>query len=126
MGAAAHHKPWNSWAAYADGVEAALGGEMVRQGDRARDGLEERLSDYFERVNFGAYVQLLQQPRKILWLNFLGGLGRGVGIGIGFTVFAALIFIVLQKLSLLNLPIIGTYIADIVRIVQAQLHTPTI
>lgn len=102
------------------------GGRGQSEGRDRGGPLEERLSDYFERVNFGAYVQLLQQPRKILWLNFLGGLGRGVGIGIGFTVFAALIFLVLQKLSLLNLPIIGSYIADIVRIVQAQLHTPTI
>lgn len=83
----------------------------------------EKLNKYFERVNFGAYVQLLQRPWQIIWLNFIGGLARGVGIGLGFTVLAALLIIILQKLSVLNLPIVGTYIADVVRIVQAQLHT---
>lgn len=85
-----------------------------------------KISDYFERVNFGAYVQLLLRPWKLIWLNFLGGLARGVGIGLGFTLLAALLVVVIQKLSLLNLPIVGAYIADVVRIVQAQLHTPTI
>jgi len=83
----------------------------------------EKLNKYFERVNFGAYVQLLQRPWQIIWLNFIGGLARGVGIGLGFTVLAALLIIILQKLSVLNLPVVGTYIADVVRIVQAQLHT---
>ncbi len=86
----------------------------------------EKLSNYFERVNFGAYVQLLQRPKQIIWLNFLGGLARGVGIGLGFTVLAALIVLILGQLSVLNLPVVGKFIADIVRIVQAQLHTPTI
>ncbi len=85
----------------------------------------EKLSDYFERVNFGAYVQLLQRPRRLIWLNFVGGLARGVGIGLGFTLLAALLIVIMQKLSVWNLPVIGTYIADVVRIVQAQLHTPT-
>ena len=88
--------------------------------------LLEKMNDYFERVNFGAYVQLLQKPKQLIWLNFIGGLARGVGIGLGFTLLAALLVVIMQQLSVLNLPVIGAYIADIVRIVQAQLHTPTI
>ncbi|KUO95574.1 DUF5665 domain-containing protein [Ferroacidibacillus organovorans] len=84
------------------------------------------LKNYFERVNYGAYVTLLQRPWYMIWLNFIGGLARGVGIGIGFTMLAALLVIILQKISVWNLPFIGAYIADIVRIVQAQLRTPTI
>ncbi|MHB1682012.1 MAG: DUF5665 domain-containing protein [Bacilli bacterium] len=97
------------------------------QADRARAESRnaEKLSDYFERINFGAYVQLLQQPKKLIWLNFIGGLARGVGIGLGFTLLAALLIVVMQELAVWNLPIIGSYIADVVRIVQAQLHTPT-
>ncbi len=85
-----------------------------------------QLNNYFERTNFAAYVQLLQRPKRLIWLNFIGGLARGVGIGIGFTLLAALVFLILQRLALVNIPVIGTFIADLVRIVQAQLHTPTI
>ena len=50
---------------------------------------------------------------------------HGIGIAIGFTFFAATILYVLQMLGKLNLPIIGDYIADIVRIVQRQLEGRT-
>ncbi|WP_245926323.1 DUF5665 domain-containing protein [Sulfoacidibacillus thermotolerans] len=86
----------------------------------------ERLSDYFERVNFGAYVSLLQKPWRLIYLNFIGGLARGIGIGLGFTLLAALLIVIMQHLAVLNLPLIGSYIADVVRIVQAELHTPTV
>ena len=84
------------------------------------------LGDSLERSSFAAYLQLQQRPLRLIWLNFIGGLARGVGIGIGFTLFAAAIFLILQKLALVNLPLIGAFIADLVRIVQAQLRIPTI
>ncbi|GIM47497.1 hypothetical protein DNHGIG_30460 [Collibacillus ludicampi] len=85
----------------------------------------ERIAVYLEKLNFGDYVQLLQRPHRIIYLNFLGGLARGVGIGIGFTVLATVLLYLLQKLAVYNLPYIGRFIADLVRIVQAHLYTPT-
>ncbi|MHB1684549.1 MAG: DUF5665 domain-containing protein [Bacilli bacterium] len=58
-------------------------------------------------------------------LNFIGGLARVVGIGLGFILLAALLIVIMQKLSVWNLPVIETYIEDVVRIIQTQLHTPT-
>ena len=75
-----------------------------------------------ERVQIADYVRLLNNPKRLLWLNLLTGLARGVGIAVGFTIFAATIIYFLQKLGALNLPIIGDYIAEIVKIVQAQLN----
>ena len=57
-----------------------------------------------------------------LGFGIVSGMARGIGIAIGFTFFAATILYVLQMLGKLNLPIIGDYIADIVRIVQRQLE----
>ena len=85
----------------------------------------ERVNAYLERVNFAAYADLLQHPMRLMWLNGLAGVFRGIGIGIGFTVVASLAVFFLQQLEILNLPIIGKYIADIVKIVQAQLHVRT-
>ncbi len=91
----------------------------------AMDALEKRLQKVvseMERSQIADYVQLLNRPFSLMWRNLLGGTARGVGIAIGFTFFAATILYVLQLLGALNLPIIGDYIADIVRIVQHQLE----
>ncbi|BCJ86051.1 DUF5665 domain-containing protein [Effusibacillus dendaii] len=84
----------------------------------------ERLTVQLERANYAEYVQLLNRPRRLLMLNFFSGIARGVGTGFGFTVVLGIILLIMQKM--VNLPVIGKFLADIVRIVQAQLHTPTI
>jgi hypothetical protein len=85
----------------------------------------DRLSTRLERAKIAEYVELLNRPLSLVWRNFVGGMARGIGIAIGFTFFAATILYVLQLLGKLNLPIIGDYIADIVRIVQRQLEGRT-
>lgn len=82
----------------------------------------ERLSVDMEKSQLKEYVNLMHKPWQLIWRNLLSGLSRGVGIALGFTFFAATIVYVLQFLGALNLPIVGDYIADIVRIVQRQLE----
>ncbi|RXZ77096.1 hypothetical protein EBB07_32980 [Paenibacillaceae bacterium] len=92
---------------------------------KSLDALERRLQKVtveMERSMIADYVQLLNRPWSLMWRNMLGGIARGVGIAIGFTFFAATILYVLQLLGALNLPIIGDYIAEIVKIVQRQLE----
>jgi len=80
------------------------------------------LTEYLEGVNFAAYVDLLQTPWRLALLNLIGGIFRGLGIGLGFTVIAGLVVLILQQLELLNLPVIGKWIADLVQIVDGQLR----
>ncbi|WP_397386176.1 DUF5665 domain-containing protein [Paenibacillus sp. VCA1] len=87
--------------------------------------LTAQIADEMERSRIADYTQLLHKPMRMIWLNLLSGTARGVGIAIGFTFFAATIIYVLQVLGALNLPIIGDYIADIVRIVQRQMELKT-
>ncbi|MFC5403078.1 DUF5665 domain-containing protein [Cohnella soli] len=82
----------------------------------------ERLSIDMERSQLRDYVNLMQRPWQLIWRNLIAGISRGIGITIGFTFFAATIVYVLQFLGALNLPIVGDYIANIVRIVQRQLE----
>ncbi|MCD9024412.1 DUF5665 domain-containing protein [Cohnella silvisoli] len=82
----------------------------------------ERLSIDMEKAQLSEYVNLMHRPLQLIWRNFISGLSRGVGIALGFTFFAATIVYLLQILGALNLPIVGDYIADIVRIVQRQLQ----
>lgn len=95
---------------------------------RSMDLLDRRLmkvAEDMERSQMAEYVELLNRPLSLIWRNLLAGTARGVGIAVGFTFFAATIVYVLQMLGALNLPIIGDYIADIVRIVQHQLDVKT-
>ncbi len=82
----------------------------------------ERLSIDMEKAQLKEYVNLMHRPWQLIWRNLISGLARGVGIALGFTFFAATIVYLLQFLGALNLPIVGDYIADIVRIVQRQLE----
>lgn len=85
----------------------------------------QHIASEMERTHIAEYVDLLNRPISLIWRNLLAGTARGVGIAIGFTFFAATILYVLRILGALNLPIIGDYIADIVRIVQIQLEGKT-
>ncbi len=93
--------------------------DMVREMEAKIDQLGEKM----EKVQIADYVQLLNRPRRLFVINIFSGIARGIGIALGFTVFAATIVYVLKKLGALDLPIIGDYIADLVRIVQIQLNS---
>jgi len=95
---------------------------MMRQSLETVKNKLESVSNDMERAKIAEYVDLLNRPFALVWRNLIGGLARGVGIALGFTFFAATIVYVLQMLGKLNLPIVGDYIADIVRIVQHQLE----
>ena len=82
----------------------------------------EELSRNIERMKLAEYVDLLHSPWRLLWVNFISGIARGLGIAIGFAILGAVIIIFLQKLVALNLPVIGGFIADIVGIVQEQIR----
>jgi hypothetical protein len=80
------------------------------------------IASNMERTQIADYVQLMNSPARLITLNLMTGVARGVGIAIGFTIFTTTILYILKALGALDLPIIGDYIADIVRIVQVQLE----
>lgn len=64
---------------------------------------------------------LLLNSRRYLLINFWSGLSRGVGTILGATILGAIIIMILQKLVVLNLPLVGDFIAGLVRIVLEHL-----
>ncbi len=82
----------------------------------------DRLALALSRSNLAAFADLWQRPRRMLALNFLAGLARGFGIAVGLTVMAAAFLLVLGRVAALNLPIIGRFIAEIVRLVHTELR----
>ena len=51
-------------------------------------------------------------------MNFLIGLARGFGIAVGFTLLSAIGIYILNQHNVLNLPIIGDFIAQILEYVE--------
>ncbi len=82
----------------------------------------EELSLNIERMKLAEYVELLNRPGRLLFVNFISGVARGLGIAVGFTLLGALVLFFLQRLVVLNLPVLSDFIAEIVRLVQSQLR----
>ena len=80
-----------------------------------------RLSQDLEKFNLAGYINLLNNPRRYLLVNFTGGIFRGLGFALGATLLAALLLYFLQRLVVLNLPLIGDFIAELIKIVNEQL-----
>ena len=67
----------------------------------------------------GKYLHLINNRKKLLLVNFLSGLAKGFGTVIGFTILAGVVLYILK--SMISLPIIGDFIANIIEIVQSNL-----
>lgn len=87
-----------------------------------RDKIEE-LSLSIEQMKLAEYVDLLHRPWRLLYINFISGLARGVGVAVGFSLLGALLLLILQRLVVLHLPLISDFIAQLIRLVQLQLRT---
>lgn len=81
----------------------------------------DRISLEMEKFKFVDYVYYLENPKKMLFANFLSGLARGFGAAIGFTILGAVVLYILQAIVMWKLPIIGKIITDIVNLVQDNL-----
>lgn len=80
----------------------------------------EHLLKILEKKNIEELVYILGTKKEIAKRNFIAGIFRGIGIGIGVTIVSAIIIYFLQKLVRLNLPGIGRFISDIVEIVEGM------
>lgn len=78
----------------------------------------DNLSDTLEKGNIRELVYVLGSKKEVIIRNLIAGLFRGIGIGIGVTLISAILIVILQKIVMLNIPVIGEYISDIVDIVQ--------
>ena len=79
---------------------------------------KDNILESIEKKNLEELLYVLGNKKEIAKRNFIAGMFRGVGIGIGVTIVSAIIVYFLQRLVKLNLPGIGRYINDIVEIVE--------
>lgn len=104
------------------GPEAAVGYKLPGDPGDPLGTRMEKLTFAIEKMNLAEYTTLLQNPWRLLWVNFIAGSARGLGIGFGFAVLSAVLLYILRHLMVANLPVIGDLVSTIVRIVEQNLH----
>lgn len=102
---------------------------MIRAGGQGMNPLDfdfitrrlERTVQRMEQLHLDAYLRHVHNwPRRLLG-ELLNGVVRGIGFSIGFTLLGALLLYILQNIALANLPVIGRFLADLVKIVENNL-----
>jgi hypothetical protein len=82
----------------------------------------DKISYQLEKAKFGDYIQLMQNPFRMVSLNFFSGMARGFGFAFGFTILGAIVLYFIQKLVLLNIPVIGGVVTEIVKLVKLNIR----
>jgi hypothetical protein len=80
----------------------------------------EKLLRHLEALRIADYMELLERPARLIMVNFIAGIARGLGIAVGATLVFGLMIEVFRRLILLHLPGIGNFIAEIVHIVEMK------
>lgn len=79
----------------------------------------EKVADRLERMRVGDYLNNLNKTSRLIWLNLVSGIARGVGLTIGATLVIAIIFKIISALISLNVP----YLSDMMQEVQDTLQS---
>ncbi|VBB06180.1 Hypothetical protein LUCI_1396 [Lucifera butyrica] len=80
----------------------------------------EKLVHHLETMRIAEYVELMERPARVIFLNFVAGISRGLGIAIGATLIFAIMLEFLRRLILLHIPGIGNFIAEVMHIVEMK------
>lgn len=80
-----------------------------------------RVLSSMERMHFEEYLRYVDDRRRQFMVNFTAGLARGLGAAVGFSILGAMILAILQRLVTENIPGIGGFLADIIRMVRDRI-----
>ncbi|WP_084601933.1 DUF5665 domain-containing protein [Tepidibacter thalassicus] len=83
------------------------------------DKIEKKLDEIaqmLDKSRLREYTDLMNNPLRLIYINFIAGLARGLGTAIGLTILAAVVFYILK--SWVNLPLIGQYIAKLLDVIE--------
>ncbi len=77
----------------------------------------ERIISAMERIKLEEYLRYVDDRKRQFRVNFMAGVARGLGAAVGFSILGAIVIAVLQRLVTENIPGIGGFLADVVRMV---------
>ena len=77
------------------------------------------LAETLEKMRLADIHRLFyNRPGRLLWFNFLVGLLRGLGTALGAGLLAGVAYVILKRVVILNLPVIGGFIAELSKYVH--------
>ena len=81
----------------------------------------EKAAERMEMLHIDAYLRYIRNWHRRFLMDFLSGIVRGIGFSVGFSILGALLIYILRNVALANLPLIGRFLAELVRIVETNL-----
>lgn len=104
--------------------ENSLNEQQEQPADCSKETLEivKKLFDEFNRAQLLDYIELVNSPKKLFWLNFLSGLAKGLGLTIGTAIVLTLLFKITQHIIALNIPYITVWVSEWIGQVTDLLH----
>jgi len=81
----------------------------------------EEIADRMQNLNLAEYIELVRSPWRMMVINFISGLARGLGAVVGATVLGALFLAILFRIAQSNIPLIAEFVARIIKIVETYL-----
>jgi hypothetical protein len=76
------------------------------------------LAKRLENSGIAEYVKLSQRTGKILWLNFISGVAKGLGFTLGTTLVLAALYKIVSRIISMNIPYLTELLKRVVEIVQ--------
>lgn len=79
----------------------------------------DKLVARLENCGLEEYVRLSGKPWKIIWLNFLSGVSRGLGFTVGTAIVLAIAYNILKQLISMNIPYLTEVLKDVVELIRS-------
>ena len=81
----------------------------------------DRLLYAMERIQLDEYIRYLDNRKRLMSDAFLSGMLRGLGTAVGVTLLGAVVIVLLRYIVVENIPLIGGFLAEVVRVIQERL-----
>ena len=78
----------------------------------------ELLLQRLDNAGLTEYVKLSQKTGRILWLNFLSGIARGLGFSIGASLVLAVLYKILARIINMNIPYLTELLQQIMNMAK--------
>jgi len=78
----------------------------------------DRLAKRLDNSGIAEYVRLSLDTRRILWLNFLSGIARGLGFTVGTAIVIAIAYKIISGIISMNIPFLTEMLTEFIRMVK--------
>ena len=78
----------------------------------------DKLAQRLENSGIAEYVKLSRNTPKVLWMNFLSGVARGLGFTLGTALVLAFLYKVVSRIISMNIPYLTELLNELVIMIQ--------